>query len=1098
MVDVIVTDAHGLPEHAYLSMRVGETRKQAPCRIGESWHFPLAQQRTLLFDIFQKVGSTEVDLSSLSEGCTARSENICIQNQSGQTLRLSLNLKHTTYKSNGPGTPKVQRHQAALRAKQYLEQQSVQNLLQAMVAKLLEDQPDNPVEFVCSYLLDQKSTSRSSKDVVDTPVRKSQGEESIQEDGDHRFLPQGILGLHAPSVHKAKEYMAEKNENRIHEASNDESLSSTTGFASAMTIASDDNQGILGYTCSGDALDQNIGASSSDPFGKNPVHESSDPIKGHPTADPKEAEACDASHDGLESAEEKESDMEGSYVGGGFPHDALPPVQPDLSEHHSVCAEVLRQDPELWYELGDAFTSRGVSAALCIKPAMENVGHPFIQTMGLVAGDEECYGLFHGLFDPAIQIRHNGYGPESKHPTNLDYRMVSNSEVDSTGLHVTQTRVRVSRNISGFLLPPALDKASRHEVERSLVKCFFSLPDDMKGTYYPIAGSLSYPPRPGGMSCEDEEELRELGVLFQQPDTPLMISSGYARDWPDARGIFLLHKRDCAIWVNFEDHCQLIALGEGSNIKATFTRLCQIEQKLHSSLIREGLDWIHTEHLGFVTSDPANLGTTLQTCMDVRIPKLAAHQDFRSICKALGIHVRRKAGTRLDPTWEVSNLLRLGQSEVVIMDHVIFSCKKLVEMELDLVAGFSISIPSRASLNAAEVEESVLKTPFSHLAGLGDSEYPGFSIHCSNEMPNLKDHRSAMAMALKADPSIWTQLKDRETGLGVTFGRCIKSGMDDLGSGTMHIAGLVAGDEECYPLFRPLFDPVISLLHDDFSPDEWHESNLNFLEVSNAQIDPSGKYAGRVKIECTRNIRGFRLPSAITVEERRSVEILAVKAFVSVPADLQGSYYPLMGSFSYLPNPGGMSESEKDMLEEGGFLLKEPAQKSLLSSGMGRHWPDARGVFVDNHRSFIIWVNNEDHLTMKAFSEKGDIKGAFQRLCLMESSIQKIIASEGFTYMKDDRIGFITSCPSNLGTGLRVSVLLKVPELFRSLRFEEICRSLQLKAKMSDAEGDEGWVEITMPSLLGTSEVDLMNGLIAGCKTLIDMENLLERGDALP
>ena len=41
---------------------------------------------------------------------------------------------------------------------------------------------------------------------------------------------------------------------------------------------------------------------------------------------------------------------------------------------------------------------------------MDNPGHPFIMTVGMVAGDEDSYTEFAELFDPVIDGRHNGYG----------------------------------------------------------------------------------------------------------------------------------------------------------------------------------------------------------------------------------------------------------------------------------------------------------------------------------------------------------------------------------------------------------------------------------------------------------------------------------------------------------------------------------------------------------------------------------------------------------------------------------------------------------------------------------------------------------------
>ena len=65
-----------------------------------------------------------------------------------------------------------------------------------------------------------------------------------------------------------------------------------------------------------------------------------------------------------------------------------------------------------------------------------------------------------------------------------------------------------------------------------------SLQEDLKGDYFPLHGSRSYSEKPEGMTLEKEEQLRNNGNLFQEPDSTLLLSSGCGRHWPDSRGIF--------------------------------------------------------------------------------------------------------------------------------------------------------------------------------------------------------------------------------------------------------------------------------------------------------------------------------------------------------------------------------------------------------------------------------------------------------------------------------------------------------------------------------------------------------------------------------
>jgi len=62
-----------------------------------------------------------------------------------------------------------------------------------------------------------------------------------------------------------------------------------------------------------------------------------------------------------------------------------------------------------------------------------------------------------------------------------------------------------------------------------------NLKEDLEGDYYPLNGSFSYEPKPGGMDKEKQEDLLAQGNLFQEPDSTLLLSSGCGRHWPDAR-----------------------------------------------------------------------------------------------------------------------------------------------------------------------------------------------------------------------------------------------------------------------------------------------------------------------------------------------------------------------------------------------------------------------------------------------------------------------------------------------------------------------------------------------------------------------------------
>lgn len=124
------------------------------------------------------------------------------------------------------------------------------------------------------------------------------------------------------------------------------------------------------------------------------------------------------------------------------------------------------------------------------------------------------------------------------------------------------------------------------------------------------------------------------------------------------------------------------------------------------------------------------------------------------------------------------------------------------------------------------------------------------------------------------------------------------------------------------------------------------------------------------RVRTGRSVRGFKLPPVIGFEERRKLEALAVKGLLNMEGDLKGDYFPLHGSRSYPPKPNGMGEDEEETLRKTGNLFQEPDSTLLLASGMGRHWPDGRGIFCNDNRNLFVWLCEEDHL--RIVSMQGD------------------------------------------------------------------------------------------------------------------------------
>merc|ERR1711892_41442 len=395
-----------------------------------------------------------------------------------------------------------------------------------------------------------------------------------------------------------------------------------------------------------------------------------------------------------------------------------PEQLPDLSNHNSFFADVLRANPGLWAQYKDKQTSLGVKFAHCIKTGVDNKGHPMIKTVGAVAGDEESYSLFKDFFDPVISDRHNGYAADAKHPTDLDVRKLSTTKIDPTGKYVLTSRCRTGRSVRGTRLPPCTTFEERREVERVVVKGLLTMTGDLAGDYFPLAGSRSYSAKPTGMTEAKEESLRSRGNLFQEPDSTLILSSGCGRHWPDARGIFHNNDENLFVWVNEEDQMRIVSMEKGDNVKGIIERFAKATSTIQECLKNEGFDFMHNDHLGWILTCPSNLGTGLRAGAMVKVPHVSSRKDFKSLLGRMGLQARGSAGVdsaSTGGTWDISNADRLGKSEIELVNIFIEGVAQIIRWEQALEAGQNVD----AEIAAAGLPKSVtIEVPFTSTRGM--------------------------------------------------------------------------------------------------------------------------------------------------------------------------------------------------------------------------------------------------------------------------------------------------------------------------------------------------------------------------------------------
>jgi creatine kinase len=343
---------------------------------------------------------------------------------------------------------------------------------------------------------------------------------------------------------------------------------------------------------------------------------------------------------------------------------------PDFSKHNNWMAKCCT--PAIYAKLRDAVTPSGFTLDKVIQTGVDNPGHPFIMTVGAVAGDEETYEVFKDLMDPIIEARHGGYTPDAKHKTDLDFTKITGGELDPK--YVISSRVRTGRSIKGLSLPPHCSRGERRRVEKVSTDVLAGLTGEFKGKYYPL----------GNMTDKEQDQLIDDHFLFDKPVSPLLIMSGMARDWPDARGIWHNDDKTFLVWVNEEDHLRVIAMQKGGSVGAVFKRFCEGLTKFEDAMKKDGQGFMWNEHLGYVLTCPSNLGTGLRAGVHIKLPKLAQDKTFDDILDKLRLQKRGTGGVdteSTDGTFDVSNADRIGYSEVELVQMLIDGLDLLIQME---------------------------------------------------------------------------------------------------------------------------------------------------------------------------------------------------------------------------------------------------------------------------------------------------------------------------------------------------------------------------------------------------------------------------------
>ncbi|XP_037078928.1 arginine kinase [Pollicipes pollicipes] len=322
---------------------------------------------------------------------------------------------------------------------------------------------------------------------------------------------------------------------------------------------------------------------------------------------------------------------------------------------------------------------------------------------------------------------------------------------------------------------------------------------------------------------------------------------------------------------------------------------------------------------------------------------------------------------------------------------------------------------------------------------------------------------------------VFDSLKTKKTSFGSTLLDVIQSGVENLDSGV----GVYAPDAEAYSLFADLFDPIIEDYHAGFKKSDSHPAK-DFGDVDSVgNVDPDGTYVISTRVRCGRSMQGYPFNPCLTEAQYKEMEEKVSSTLSGLEGELKGQYYPLTG----------MTKEVQQKLIDDHFLFKE-GDRFLQAANACRFWPTGRGIYHNNNKTFLVWCNEEDHLRIISMQQGGDLGQVYRRLVTAANDIEKRVP-----FSHHDRLGFLTFCPTNLGTTIRASVHIKVPKLAADkAKLEEVAAkySLQVRGTRGEhTEAEGGVYDISNKRRMGLTEYQAVKEMHDGILELIKIEKSL-------
>src|SRR3982751_2591280 len=231
---------------------------------------------------------------------------------------------------------------------------------------------------------------------------------------------------------------------------------------------------------------------------------------------------------------------------------------------------------------------------------------------------------------------------------------------------------------------------------------------------------------------------------------------------------------------------------------------------------------------------------------------------------------------------------------------------------------------------------------------------------------------------------------------------------------------------------------------------------------------PHSRIVMSSRVRLARNLKGVAFPGWAKKAERiRALEI--VRPAVETLPTMRGAFSESMDNLTPL---------DKQILVERHLISREHAAKNAGS-----------GLVLNKDESLCVMINEEDHMRMQALRPGLQLRQAWAAIDLVDSELEKKL-----DYAFNPDLGYLTACPTNIGTGIRVSAMLHLPGLVLAEQINPIIQSvnkLGLAVRGLYGEGTEALgnvFQVSNQMTLGESEGQIVERLEKVLAQIIEHE----------